>query len=104
MSHIALSLFNPILSVICGAGISAIMSMPKTSVYEYSDFLIKENKIRMSFNFIISSPARYSILLENLYQLKFRRLVIFRSHSTHYLRALFIVKYIRHNSYFPYVE
>ena len=38
-----------------------------------------------------------SILLENLYQLKFRRLVIFRSHPTHYLRTLFIVKHIRHN-------
>ena len=85
MLYIAFSLFNPIFSVICGAGISAIMSVPKTSVYEYSDFLIKENEIRMSFNFIIPSPACYSILFENLYQLEFRGLIVFRAHPTHYL-------------------
>ncbi len=66
MSYVFLSLSFPVFSVIRRSSISAIMSMPKTSIYKNGDAFFKEDEIGVSFYFVISSPGSYVMFCEVL--------------------------------------
>ena len=57
MLYISRTFTLPILFIVGGAGISAIVSMPKAAVYKNSNMFFRENKIRMPFNGIIPLPS-----------------------------------------------
>lgn len=65
MQHIAFAFLLPKVGIIRRTRITAVVSMPKTTVNKNSNLFFKKNKIGVSFNFIISSPTVYIILLKN---------------------------------------
>ena len=67
MLDISFSFFLPIFFIIGRASVSAIVPVPKTTVYKNCDFLIEKHKIRVSFDFVTSSPTVYAVLLKIAY-------------------------------------
>ena len=72
MSNIPFSFLLPIVSIIFGTCISAIMAVPETPVYKYRYLFIEKNKIRMSLYTIIPTPPSNLILLKDLNKPQFR--------------------------------
>lgn len=66
MLHITFYFLLPIIFVIFGMRIAAIMPMPKTSVNKNRNLFLQKNEIRMSYNFIITPPPSNSILFKKL--------------------------------------
>ena len=68
---IALYFLFPVFCIVRRGNISAIVTMPKTSVCEKRNTLLGKDKIRMSYEPIISAPAHYMLRFEHLNQLNF---------------------------------
>ena len=76
MFYIPFPFLFPILLVICGTGVPAIMPMPETAVYKHRYFLFRKHKIGMTLDRIIPPPASDAILFKYFNQAKFCRLVL----------------------------
>ena len=57
MIFVFLSPLVPIICILCRFGVSAIVSVPKASINKNRYALIKKNKIRMTFNIVVTSPS-----------------------------------------------
>ena len=81
-----------------GASIAAVMTVPEATVHKYSDLLLREYEIGMTFYLVVSPPARNPIQLEYCDQAQFCRLILFRLDLTHNLRSLFLIEDISHSA------
>jgi hypothetical protein len=71
-------------------------TMPKAAVDEHSDPLPSESKIGTTYNLQMPTPTVNAPTSQQAGQPYFGRKVAPRPNSRHYLRTLFLCKYIRH--------
>lgn len=76
-AYVALSLLLPVLFVLLRASVSAIVSVPKTTVHEDGHFMFRESKIGMPYDRVVAPPSSNPIILEQLQQTQLRRPVFF---------------------------
>ena len=95
--HITFPLLLPVFLMLGGAGITAVMPMPKTSVNKNGNLLIWKHKIRVALYGIVAPPSCDAVLLEYLYQPQFGRFVFLRLDLPHNVRSLFFIENVRHN-------
>lgn len=87
--HISFSFLSPIFEIFAWASVSAIMSVPKTSIDKYSYSFFKKNKIRMTFYLIISPPSSDMMVVKVTNKLHLGTRISGRFYRFHYLRAFF---------------
>lgn len=94
--HVPLTFFLPIIPMVGGVGVSAIMPMPEAAVHKHSNLFLGKDKIGAPFYRIIPSPARDPILFENVDQSQLGGLVILRLDLPHDSRPFLLVEHICH--------
>ena len=94
MSNVPFPLLLPVVFIIFGTCIPAIVAVPETPVYKYCYLSIEKNKIRMALYMIIPTPASNSIFLKDLNKPYFRGFIPLGFDLSHYFRAVFFVEYV----------
>jgi len=74
---VALDFISPVLSVVRGINIAAIMTMPKATISKNHNSIFGKDKIWMPYKIRIPAPASYMMKPENFDQLNFRRFITF---------------------------
>ena len=59
--NVFFTLLLPVVCVIGWSGVSTIVTMPETAINKYRYSFLGENKVRMSFNFIVTPPTSDTI-------------------------------------------
>jgi hypothetical protein len=70
--------------------------MPEASVYKYSDFVLPEYKIRLSWEFRMSPPTINFVVSQDPFQALFSGTIPTTSNSRHRVRPLLRCKVVRH--------
>src|SRR5437870_8742011 len=67
---------RPRCCVSCRPQISAVVAMPKTSIYKQGDFVFWPDEVRLTSNFLVSTPTSYLVPSQKTGQFQFGSLII----------------------------